>query len=154
MAKPLFDQYGFFAVEAPGDWGPGSDPLGLKLPGSVWLTSKDRKSLMGVATMPANSAKEKKVAVEMIGSALNGQLTSKGFRCSMAPAPVGGEPGGVIQGVNKLNQRVAIVITRRDSVVPIIFYIVDASVNTDAYSANLKALMDGFQWAKPKSTTK
>lgn len=150
MAKPLFDQYGFFAVEAPDDWRPGSDPLGLNLAGSVWLTNKERKSVMGVATLPANSPEEKKVAVGMVGSALNDQLVSKGFHCSMSPLTVAGEPGGVIQGVNKAHERIAVVVTRRDSAVAITFYIVDSSVSTETYGANLKGLVDGFRWAKAK----
>lgn len=154
VAKPLFDQYGFFAVQAPDDWVTCTDPLGLKLPGSVWLSNKERKSVMGVATMPANSPEEKKVAVEAICTAMNDQLTSKGFRCSMAPTPVAGQPGGAVQGVNKRNQRVAIVVTRRDSAVAIVTYLVDGSVSTQTYGANLKALVDGFQWAKAKPPAK
>lgn len=153
-AKPLFDQYGFFAVQAPDDWVPSRDPLGLKLPGSVWMSSKDRKSVRGVATMPANSDEEKKVAVEMIGTAISEQLTRKGFRCTVAPTTVAGQPGEALQGVNKLNQRVAAVVTRRDSVVAIFFYVVDSSVKTDAYTANLKGMVDGFEWAKAKPAGK
>lgn len=154
FAKPLFDQYRFFGVQAPEDWGPGTDPLGLKLPGSAWVTNKERKSVMGVATMPANTPEEKKIAVEMISSALSEQLTRKGFRCNLVPTTVAGQVGGIVQGVNKLNQRAAVVVTRYDSAVAIVFYIVDASVSTEAYGANLKGLVDSFRWAKVKPGTK
>ncbi len=154
LAKPISDKYGFYSVPAPDDWGIGSDPLGLNIPGSAWVNSKDKKSVIGVATLPANTPEEQKMPVEVVGQAMNDQLTAKGFRCTMTATMVSGQPSCVVQGVNKLNQRIAIVVTRRANALAMFFYLTASSTSTDAYGAMLKTLVDGFTWAKAKPATK
>lgn len=145
-ARPVTDKYMRYSVPAPDDWGSCADPLGLNVPGSAWFSSQDGKNVIGVSTLPANTPEEQKMPLEVVAEALSGQLKAKGFRCTLTPGLVAGQPGCLAQGVNKLKQRIAIIVTRKGNALAITYYLTAGS--TEAYSAMLKSLVDGLTWAK------
>lgn len=148
-ARPVTDQYKFYSVPAPDDWGTGSDPLGLGIPGSSWYSSKDGRNVVGVSTLPVKTKEEASMPLDMVAGAMNDQLAAKGFRCQMSGLMVGGEQACLVQGVNKMNQRIAIIVTRRANAVAMVYYLTASS--TEVYSEQLKKLVDGFKWARPST---